>query len=163
MTKSQRVPGRRAPEQQAEDERIRAQFADQPSLEDLVTSGELEIDELNISSAVGSLADAIPLMRAERKRRGLSAQEVSRMSGIAQAALSRLESGENTNPTFSTLAKYAMAVGFQIKMISEAEARSASQPGAATADEAEILKLVRLLGPDEARRRLLMVAAEPIR
>jgi DNA-binding XRE family transcriptional regulator len=50
-------------------------------------------------------------LRQERERQGLTLAQMSRRAGIDQAALSRLETGKNTNPTLDTLVRAAAALG----------------------------------------------------
>jgi ribosome-binding protein aMBF1 (putative translation factor) len=50
-------------------------------------------------------------LRREREARGLSLADVAERSGIDKAALSRLENGQQLNPTINTLNRYACALG----------------------------------------------------
>lgn len=65
----------------------------------------------------GTMEDVVAFRRfvmALRKRRealGLSLGDVSQATGIDKSALSRLETGEQLNPTVRTLMRYARAVG----------------------------------------------------
>jgi DNA-binding XRE family transcriptional regulator len=61
----------------------------------------------------GELHDGLVIayqLKNAREEMGLSLAEVERISGIDRGQLSRLENGR-TNPTFSTLARYASAIG----------------------------------------------------
>lgn len=49
-------------------------------------------------------------LRGRREALGMSLDDVARESGIDKAALSRLESGKQANPTVQTLMRYARAV-----------------------------------------------------
>jgi transcriptional regulator with XRE-family HTH domain len=65
----------------------------------------------------GQFVDVLVTMsklKQERLRAGLSLADVSKRSGIDSAALSRLENGQQPNPTLDTLYRYAAAVGKQI-------------------------------------------------
>jgi ribosome-binding protein aMBF1 (putative translation factor) len=53
-------------------------------------------------------------LRRERERLGLSLNDVAERAKINKAALSRLENGQQGNPTVNTLARYARALGKQI-------------------------------------------------
>jgi DNA-binding Xre family transcriptional regulator len=57
------------------------------------------------------LHQAIAWLKAERERQKLTLAEMSRRTGIDQAALSRLETGKNSNPTLDTLYRIAAALG----------------------------------------------------
>ena len=50
-------------------------------------------------------------MKAERERQGLSLADLNERTGIDRAALSRLETNEDANPTLNTLERYASAIG----------------------------------------------------
>src|SRR5437773_11780920 len=67
---------------------------------EFVPLGEL----LFIHQVMGSL-------KKERERQGLTLAALSKRSGIDQAALSKLETGSNGNPTLATLYRIALALG----------------------------------------------------
>jgi transcriptional regulator with XRE-family HTH domain len=50
-------------------------------------------------------------LKQVREQAGLSLAGVARRCGIDKAALSRLENGQNPNPTLDTLWRYAAALG----------------------------------------------------
>lgn len=51
------------------------------------------------------------MLKAERERQGVTLAELSKRSGIDEAALSRLETGRNVNPTIDTVFRVAFALG----------------------------------------------------
>ncbi len=53
----------------------------------------------------------IMVLRREREHLGLSLADVAELAKIDKAALSRLENGQQLNPTINTLARYARALG----------------------------------------------------
>jgi DNA-binding XRE family transcriptional regulator len=55
-------------------------------------------------------------LRKAREAQGLSLGDVQKATGIDRAALCRIESGENGNPTVNTLIRYARAVGRKINV-----------------------------------------------
>ena len=57
------------------------------------------------------LHQAVAWLKQERERQNLTLAEMSRRTGIDQAALSRLETGKNSNPTLDTLNRVAAALG----------------------------------------------------
>jgi len=57
---------------------------------------------------------AAELKKARCKRR-LSLTDVAKRSGIDKAALSRIENGQNTNPTVGTLETIARSIGAQLR------------------------------------------------
>ncbi len=101
---------RRTPDQVARDKAIRARFqAWKPSLDDLATSGKY-------SGPVkqGEFRDLLRFagkFKKFRERANLSLTDVSRLTGIDKAAISRFENGLSNNPTLATLEKLARAVG----------------------------------------------------
>jgi DNA-binding XRE family transcriptional regulator len=50
-------------------------------------------------------------LKSERMRQGLTSSDVAKKAGIDSAALSRLESGRNSNPTMVTIYRIASALG----------------------------------------------------
>ncbi|MGH7222080.1 MAG: helix-turn-helix domain-containing protein [Gemmataceae bacterium] len=100
-------------EERARHQALRAKFqAERPTLEQLVASGDYS--EPVLLGAYWELAAMVESLRRERQRQGLSLGDTAKRSGIDKAALSRLESGENVNPTWNTLSRYATALGKEI-------------------------------------------------
>lgn len=52
--------------------------------------------------------------RKAREDRGLSLSEVASRMGVDHAALSRLESGKQANPTVNTVMRYVEAIGLRV-------------------------------------------------
>lgn len=52
--------------------------------------------------------------RKAREDRGLSLSEVAGRMGVDHAALSRLESGKQANPTVNTVMRYVEAIGLKV-------------------------------------------------
>ena len=110
---SRRTKLAHTPEDRARHDAIREQFRDEPSLSELVASGEIDratfesVARLQAagppcvdSDTLNAIGDAL---RRERERTGLTLAEVTQRSGIDAPALSRLENGQNPNPTLATL------------------------------------------------------------
>jgi ribosome-binding protein aMBF1 (putative translation factor) len=55
-------------------------------------------------------------LREARESQGLSLADVSERTGIDRAALNKIETRKNQNPTYGTLARYAAAVGRSLAM-----------------------------------------------
>ena len=53
-------------------------------------------------------------LRRERERRGLSLADVAERAKVDKAALSRLENGQQLNPTVNTLTRYVRALGMAL-------------------------------------------------
>src|SRR6478609_8432067 len=88
---------------------IRGQFRDSPSLSDLARSSEIDQATFErarrLQQAGPPVVDRETLdeiggaLRQAREQAGLSLAEVTLRSGIDAPALSRLETGQNPNPT----------------------------------------------------------------
>jgi hypothetical protein len=111
-------------EDRARHDAIREQFREEPPLSRLVASGE--IDRTTFESAARLQGEGPPCvdpdtlnaigdaLRQERERAGLTLAEVTQRSGIDAPALSRLENGQNPNPTLATLTRVARSLGKRI-------------------------------------------------
>jgi DNA-binding Xre family transcriptional regulator len=60
------------------------------------------------------IVKAACLLAAAREQRGISLSKLAELTGMTRQALSRIERGENRNPTFSTLQRIAAALGKQV-------------------------------------------------
>ncbi len=130
----------RTPEARAEEERVRAHYADRPSVQDLVRRGEVDPARIIPQRAVHALHRAFAQAKRAREAAGLTLADVSRKSGLAVPKLSRLESGKSGGFTFETLARYAAAVGFDIEIV--LSPRNANSGGTSAAELAEKAQLV---------------------
>jgi transcriptional regulator with XRE-family HTH domain len=88
--------------------------AERLTLEQLVASGEYS--EPILLGAYWELAAIVQSLRHERERQGLSLSDAAKRSGLDKAALSRLEGGQNVNPTWNTLSRYAAALRKEIAL-----------------------------------------------
>lgn len=103
----------RTPEEQARIREIRERFQrERPSLEELVASGDC--DPPVPQGAYRELRVLMQKLRTAREGLGLSLADVAEHTGIDKAALSRLETGKQINPTIDTLWRYAQAVGREL-------------------------------------------------
>jgi DNA-binding XRE family transcriptional regulator len=50
-------------------------------------------------------------LKAAREERGLSLADLTELTGMDRSAISKLETGQRSNPTVETLVRYAEAVG----------------------------------------------------
>lgn len=78
------------------------------------------------SEAYDSLEQEYALTRemiSARKRAGLTQEAVAEHMGTTKSAISRLESGNKSAPSLTTLGKYAKAVGcrLQIRLLPQSE------------------------------------------
>jgi len=97
----------RTPEARAEEARVRETLE-----REYRETGTLKVagDGTTMGDLV-SFRRFILSLRRERERLGLSLADVAERAGIDKGALSRLENGQQLNPTVNTLARYAHALG----------------------------------------------------
>ncbi|MBI3462622.1 MAG: helix-turn-helix transcriptional regulator [Planctomycetes bacterium] len=91
---------------------IRQEFAHCPTQEDLEASGAYEGPIKN--GAYFTVKVLIRELKQAREAAGLTLAAVSKLTGMDQATLSRLENGRQPNPTVDTLWRYARALGRQL-------------------------------------------------
>jgi len=90
-------------EEAAKYRKIREQVAEE--LPDLISRHHQRMADLD------HLADLAKQLKAAREERGLSLADMTELTGMDRSALSKLETGQRTNPTVDTLVRYAQAVG----------------------------------------------------
>jgi transcriptional regulator with XRE-family HTH domain len=98
-----------------------------PSPEELIASGQGA--QFAFSGEYPYLRPFLAELKQAREKAGLSLAQVARRCGIDKAALSRLENGQNSNPTLDTLWRYAAAIGK--RLVLDAKDIGASQSSAA--------------------------------
>jgi DNA-binding XRE family transcriptional regulator len=89
---------------------------ERPTLANLQSSGQYDVVR---QDEYLSLLEFVAGLREFRQRRQLSLADVAERSGIDKAALSRIENGLNTNPTFTTLESIARAMGAGVRYVIE--------------------------------------------
>ena len=97
-----------------------ASSGERPTLEDIAAEEGRAGEELTTLGEYFALREATFRLKQHRLAAGLTLDEVAERSGIDRAALSRLETGKNLNPTVGTLAKVAAAVGLALTFSLEA-------------------------------------------
>lgn len=107
---------RMTPEQQAAVEAIRAKHRTPEFREEEATVRELARKEFPPLEADETIAGVAAALKVERERSGLSLADLQEKTGIDRATLSRIENGKVPNPTYSTLAAFARALGFRVTM-----------------------------------------------
>jgi DNA-binding XRE family transcriptional regulator len=85
--------------------------------DDLIDRGE--IDEPVPHGQFVELLAVMAQLKRERERKGLSLTDLSEVSGLTRAAISRLENGWNSNPTLDTLFRYALALNMDLKLTAQ--------------------------------------------
>jgi DNA-binding Xre family transcriptional regulator len=94
---------RLTPEEAAKYAAIRQQVAQE--LPDLVARHQERLASLD------ELQELVMQLKAAREAKGLSLSDLMDLTGMDRSALSKLETGQRTNPTVETLVRYAEAVG----------------------------------------------------
>ncbi|MBS0207901.1 MAG: helix-turn-helix transcriptional regulator [Planctomycetes bacterium] len=117
MPKRQSRTSRLTAEEVARDEAIRAKYQNKPTLESLSASGDY-LPPLK-QQHYFELLHALRRLKELRELHGLSLAEVSKRSGMDRSAISKLENGVFTNPTYATLENYAQAVGANLRFVIE--------------------------------------------
>jgi len=122
---------RKAQRSAAETARLRADRAryqrDKPTPEQLLAEGGHQ-DFVRLGDLL-LLHQIVAALRKERTRRKMTLAQLADKTGIDQAALSRLESGKNANPTFDTILRIAAALGKTfICQLQDAPARKQRKP-----------------------------------
>jgi DNA-binding Xre family transcriptional regulator len=100
---------RRSPEEIARLHADRERYQrDKPAPEQLLAEGGHQ-DFVSLGELI-LIHGLMASLKKERERQGLTLAELSDRTGIDQAALSRLETGKNANPTVQTLFSIAIAL-----------------------------------------------------
>ena len=76
-----------------------------------------ELSAMVDPSSLGDHLDFVAFIERVRKHReslGLTLSEVAKRMGVDHAAVSRLESGKQANPTINTVIRYVEAVGSRV-------------------------------------------------
>jgi hypothetical protein len=95
---------------------VRAKYQrERPSLEQALAEGDHE-QAVSLGELL-QLHQILALLKSERERQHLTLAEVARRAKIDQAALSRLETGRNANPTIGTICRVAGALGKRVDCI----------------------------------------------
>jgi DNA-binding XRE family transcriptional regulator len=103
---------------------IREEFAHCPTQEELEASGAYEGPIK--SGAYFAVKVVVHELKKAREAAGLTLAAVSKLTGMDQASLSRLENGRQPNPTVDTLWRYASAIGRQL-LLTHSERKSAQR------------------------------------
>ncbi len=102
-------------ERKARAKAARALLADQPIGDDLVSPEARE----NAAPFYFELRACIFRLKQAREAAGLTLVQIAERTGLAPETLSRLETGAVTNPTWKTIADYAVAVGCRLRLTAE--------------------------------------------
>lgn len=109
------------PEQLAEHAAIRGCYQPgqvPPTVEELIASGEVS-EESIVHAGCMKLRSLAHALKAERNRLGWGQNEAGERSGMSGPVISNIETGKSVNPTLDTLYRYALAMGFTIRMTLE--------------------------------------------
>ncbi len=118
----QREPGKSTSDRTPRDEAITQRYSSQPSPRVLFQKGQIDRQACEQSERVRALGppdrpfrELIAALRAERERQGLSLADLAERAGMDRSGVHKLEIGLNRNPTFTTLSRYARALGTRIE------------------------------------------------
>ncbi len=67
-------------------------------------------------STLDQIEALLKQLKAAREAKGLSLADLTELTGMDRSALSKLETGQRTNPTVDTLVRYAEAVGKRLQV-----------------------------------------------
>lgn len=84
-------------------------------------------------------------LREARQRLGISTRDLERATGVANAQISKVESGARPDPSFRTVTRLAKGIGVSLDdLLARVEGREAGAPdGAAVARATALAKLAR--------------------
>jgi len=94
---------RLSPEEAAKFKAVREQVAEE--LPDLIARHHDRMASLD------QLQELLKQLKAAREEKGLTLSNLTDLTGMDRSALSKLETGQRSNPTIETLVRYAEAVG----------------------------------------------------
>ena len=93
--------------------KVREQFKDKPTIDQLVASGELSGNTVPMGLYL-ELQQLLNDLKKARASKQLSLADLAERTGMDKAVLSKLENGQHGIPTLPSLARYAQAVGLQL-------------------------------------------------
>jgi transcriptional regulator with XRE-family HTH domain len=112
----------RTPEEEARIKAIREKFQkEKPSLEQLIESGEYEGPIQ--AGAFWEMRQLMTALKAEREKQQLTIAQLADRTGIDKAAISRLETGKQVNPTVDTIFRLAAGLGIKLRLSVRTEAQ----------------------------------------
>jgi transcriptional regulator with XRE-family HTH domain len=101
-----------------------------------------------------TLLAIVHALKQERERQGMTLADVSVECGIEKGSLSKLENGQNPNPTFETLQRYAQSLGKELTL-------GAVAPGEAEIPDGSLLSNESVVSHEAARGVLQRLAHSP--
>lgn len=139
MTRKQRKAQDSAVEMTSEridrEDAIEALYEDNPSLRALHKRGQIDQEAYEKARRLRDAGPTehpftalIAALRAERELQALSLTDIAERTGMDRAAIHKLEIGLNRNPTYTTLDRYADALGVQIAWVLLPKGQSISAP-----------------------------------
>lgn len=109
-SKGQRIYRSITPAKKARHAQIREQI--QVELPEIEQRGRQQLAEAILQCV--EIQHITALLKAERLKQGLSLADLNERTNIDRSTLSKLESNTDANPTISTLARYAEAIGKKV-------------------------------------------------
>jgi ribosome-binding protein aMBF1 (putative translation factor) len=95
--------------------KVRELFKDKPTIDQLVTRGELSGTTVPMGLYV-KMQQLLHDLKEARKSAGLSLADLAERTGMDKAVLSKMENGRHGTPTLPSLARYAQAVGLDLTL-----------------------------------------------
>jgi DNA-binding phage protein len=102
-------------EQREDIERFRAEARTPEFRAEMAKIREEVVKEFPPATMPAEGVEAMAELRIARERRGLDLGDVSRLTGIDRAALSKIERGQG-NPTLVTIERIASAIGLKMSL-----------------------------------------------
>ena len=108
----------RSPDETARLKQVRQNFQQtRPGLRELAASGEYH--EPVSQGDLLALLQFVAQLKELRTQNKLSLADVAERTGIDKAAISRIENGQNPNPTVATLESLSRAIGGRLRLVLE--------------------------------------------
>jgi ribosome-binding protein aMBF1 (putative translation factor) len=95
--------------------KVRELFKDKPTIDALVASGELSGNTMPMGLYL-EIQQLLHDLKKARGAAGLSLADLAQRTNMDKAVLSKLENGQHGIPTLPSLARYAQAVGMQLRL-----------------------------------------------
>jgi ribosome-binding protein aMBF1 (putative translation factor) len=93
--------------------KVRELIKDKPTIEQLVTRGELSGSTVPMGLYL-EIQQLLHDLKQARAAAGLSLADLAERTGMDKAVLSKMENGQHGIPTLPSLARYAQAVGLHL-------------------------------------------------
>ena len=93
--------------------KVRELFKDKPTIEQLVSSGELSVNTVPMGLYL-QMQQLLHDLKKARTAAQLSLADLAQRTGMDKAVLSKMENGRHGIPTLPSLTRYAQEVGLRL-------------------------------------------------